>query len=630
MLRLSIIFFTVWVLIASPAVAGISAPQELKDLYFGEALFYAFQGEWFDSIARLDTELGQYHGLDEPERDSLYYHIGYAEFAVGDFELAYRMHQRAGRAISAVIEGNVTPRVRNEAIYRLARLYFQKAQPVKAQQAVERIRGEVPESIQDDLAFLKAQIYMANGRYADAVPILKNLEGVKDLNGFSTYNLGIALIKDGKVTQGRTYLDLTGQMKSADVQAKAISDKSNLVLGTKLLEEHKLDQAKLVLDRVHLTGPFSNQALLGSGWADAFQNDFKKALVPWSILASRQVTDDAVQEALLALPYAYGKLEVYSKSAVLYGNALAKFSGEIDKLNQSIESIHKGHFLQALVREELKQDANWVVKLRQLPQTPETYYLLDLMASHDFQESLKNYLDLEELRKKLDTWEADLDAFEQIIAQRRAYYEPLLPTIDREFRRLDSQMRLRLEQRDHIQKRLHDMLTAPRPDFLATFRERVNLEKIEHLEHQLKSSGQAIPKGISDRLQRLRGVLVWDIHTDYDRRFTEAHKHLRDLNDEISVLKEKYNYFVRIRQAATQSYVGYDEGIHYQRFRIKKAHETIGQLMSEQGQLLETMAVNELDRRREQLVEFQIKARFAMADSYDRATREKAQEKLNQ
>lgn len=630
MLRLSIIFFTVWVLIASPAVAGISAPQELKDLYFGEALFYAFQGEWFDSIARLDTELGQYHGLDEPERDSLYYHIGYAEFAVGDFELAYRMHQRAGRAISAVIEGNVTPRVRNEAIYRLARLYFQKAQPVKAQQAVERIRGEVPESIQDDLAFLKAQIYMANGRYADAVPILKNLEGVKDLNGFSTYNLGIALIKEGKVTQGRTYLDLTGQMKSADLQAKAISDKSNLVLGTKLLEEHQLNQAKLVLDRVHLTGPFSNQALLGSGWADAFKNDFQKALVPWTILASRQVTDDAVQEALLALPYAYGKLEVYSKSAVLYGNALAKFSGEIDKLNQSIESIHKGHFLQALVREELKQDANWVVKLRQLPQTPETYYLLDLMASHDFQESLKNYLDLEELRKKLDTWEADLDAFEQIIAQRRAYYEPLLPTIDREFRRLDSQMRLRLEQRDHIQKRLHDMLTAPRPDFLATSRERVHLEKIEHLEHQLKSNGQAIPKGISDRLQRLRGVLVWDIHTDYDRRFTEAHKHLRDLNDEIAVLKEKYNYFVRIRQAATQSYEGYDEGIRYQRFRIKKTHETIGLLMSEQGQLLETMAVNELNRRREQLVEFQIKARFAMADSYDRATREKAQEKLIQ
>ena len=120
----------------STPTAGRSDPLELKDLYFGEGLFCAFQGDWFDAITRLDTELTQHHGLDEPERDTLYYHINHAEFAVGDFELAYRMHQRAGRAITAVIEGNVEESVRNEAIYRLARIYFQKDQPVNALYAV--------------------------------------------------------------------------------------------------------------------------------------------------------------------------------------------------------------------------------------------------------------------------------------------------------------------------------------------------------------------------------------------------------------------------------------------------------------------------------------------------------------
>jgi hypothetical protein len=43
--------------------------------------------------------------------------------------------------------------------------------------------------------------------------------------------------------------------------------------------------------------------------------------------------------------------------------------------------------------------------------------------------------------------------------------------------------------------------------------------------------------------------------------------------------------------------------------------------MARQGRLLEAMAVDELSRRRERLTEFQIKARFAMADSYDRAAR---------
>ncbi len=614
--------------VVSSAVADTPTPKELKDLYFGEALYCAFQEEWFDAIARLDTELALYHGIDEPELDTLYHHINQAEFAVGDFELAYRMHRRAGRAITAVIEGNVDDQVRNEAIFRLARIYFQKDQPVNALYAVERIRGAVPPNIRDDLAFLRAQILLANGRFAEAARILKELQGAKRLEGFSTYNLGIALLREGKEQEGRQYLDRTGQIKSNQALTLAIKDKSNLVLGSKLLSEENFEGARQVLDRVRLNGPFSNRALLGAGWADASRERFERALVPWSILVTREVTDAAVQEAMLALAYAYGKLNVHSKAALLYGSALKKFGIEVDKLGASIKSIREGHFLRALVREELKQDANWIVKLRMLPQTPETYYLLDLMASHDFQESLKNYLDLEQLRKKLASWEGDLSVFEEIIEQRRAYYQPLLPAIDREFRRLDSQMRLRLEQRDRIEQRLEAMLVAPRPDYLATAGERIISERIARLENELDHDGTDMPGGIDARIKRLRGVLHWNIHTEYDRRFTEAHKHLRDLNHEVDLLKKQYTAFVRTRQAATQSYEGYNDGIRSQRFLIRAAMGKVGELMARQGHMLETMAVNELTRRRERLAEFQIKARFALADSYDRATRAQTQERV--
>ena len=614
---------------AYSASAGTSNPKELKDLYFGEALYYAFQEDWFDAIARLDTELMQHYGVDEPERDTLHYHINQAEFDVGDFELGYRMHQRAGRAITAVIEGNVEEPVRNEAIFRLARIYFQKDQPVNALYAVERISGTVPPKIRDDLAFLRAQILMANGRFAEAAHILRDLHDAESLEGFSTYNLGIALLKDGKELEGRQYLDRTGRIDSNDALTLAIKDKSNLVLGSKLLEEKNFEGAKHVLDRVRLNGPFSNRALLGSGWADAFQGRFERALVPWSTLVTREVTDASAQEVMLAVPYAYGKLNVYSKAAVMYGSALEKFGTEIDKLGASIKSIREGHFLRALVREELKQDANWVVKLRKLPQTPETYYLLELMASHDFQESLKNYFDLEQLRKKVKDWKGDLDAFEEIIEQRRAYYQPLLPAIDREFRRLDSLTRLRLEQRDRIEQRLKAMLVVPRPDYLATSKERIISEQIAHFERKLTAGGTSVSSRVEARIKRMRGVLHWNIYTEYDRRFTEAHKHIRDLNHEVDRLKRQYTAFVRTRQAATQSYEGYDDVIRRQRFLIQKAWEKVGELMARQGHMRETMAVNELTRRLERLAEFQIKARFAMADSYDRATRAQTEERVS-
>ena len=102
--------------------------DELKDLYFGEALYYAHQGFYFEALDRLDSEVKQHDEVDEPKLDTLYYHMNDAEFSLGDYELRYRMHHRAGRAITAVLEGAVDEVVRNDAAYRLARIHFQKDQ----------------------------------------------------------------------------------------------------------------------------------------------------------------------------------------------------------------------------------------------------------------------------------------------------------------------------------------------------------------------------------------------------------------------------------------------------------------------------------------------------------------------
>src|SRR5437879_9968960 len=61
-------------LAARPVTGG-----DLRDLYFGEALYHAYQGQFFDAIQRLDTELAMYHGLDEPGLDTLHFHVNDAE-----------------------------------------------------------------------------------------------------------------------------------------------------------------------------------------------------------------------------------------------------------------------------------------------------------------------------------------------------------------------------------------------------------------------------------------------------------------------------------------------------------------------------------------------------------------------
>jgi tetratricopeptide (TPR) repeat protein len=595
--------------------------DDLRDLFFGEALYHAHQGQYFEAIQRLDTELAQYHRLDQPELDTLHYHVNEAEFSVGDFELDYRMHYRAGRAIKRVLEGNVDDAVRNEAAFRLARIHFQKDQLDDALQALGRIRGPVPEQIRNDVEFLRANIYMATGRPSEAVEVLSHLQNDKNLAGFVAYNLGIALLQAGRQKEAIEQLDKAGQLPALDPAGLAIRDKSNLVLGTLLFESGNFERAKQSLDRVRLEGPFSNQALLRAGSAEASAQQYDRALVPWNILVNREPTDVAVQETMLAVPHAYASLKLYGRSAVMYGRALDLFSNQIKKVDASMDSVREGRFLKALIREESREDQTWVIRLRSLPGAPETYYLMELMATHDFQTALHNYLDLEDLRSKLMTWQTGLYAFDDIIRLRKQNYEPLLPVVDAQFQELDSRMRLRLEQRKHLAERLQTMLTAPRPDYLATADERTVGERIALIEKQIGNSDSPESVAIRQRAARLRGVLTWRLETEYQERLTAAYNHLNELNTQVDALTRQYEAFVRTRQAATHSYVGYDAQIAQLRERARRALERVDTLMARQGHMIETVAINQLQARRERLVAQQTQARYGVADSYDRTAR---------
>jgi len=194
------------------------------------------------------------------------------------------MHYRAGRAIKRVLEGSVDDAVRNEAAFRLARIHFQKNQLDDALQALGRIRGTVPENIKDDVEFLRANIDMATGRPSDAVEVLSHLQNDKSLPGFVAYNLGIALLQAGRQQEAVEQLDKAGRLPADDRAGLAIRDKSNLVLGSLLFDSGNFERAKQSLDRVRLEGPFSNQALLRAGWAEASAQQYDRALVPWNIL----------------------------------------------------------------------------------------------------------------------------------------------------------------------------------------------------------------------------------------------------------------------------------------------------------------------------------------------------------
>jgi predicted negative regulator of RcsB-dependent stress response len=556
-------------LVLAGLTTNVSHSEESRGLSLGETLYYAHQGKWFEALEHLDIAVRT--AVNAPESDALWYQMADAEFSIGDFELNYRMDKRAVLAIQAVLKESVDDKIRNAAGYRLARMHFRKGQHQDALRALDSMAGKVSADSRDDVAALRANVYLAMEWPEPAIPILQELLKSKEYGAFAAYNLGIAYLQGDLRTEAHKQLERAGKIKSRNTADAAIRDKANLVLGTMLHKEEQYNRAAEYLNRVRLDGPFSNRALLGAGWASMSAGKPDRAIVSWSTLAERNATDRATQEAMLALPYAYGELGVHSQAVLHYSRALDAYAEQIGKLNKSIDSIRAGNFLAALTREEARDDDDWIIQLRALPDAPETYYLMELLASNDFQTGLQDYLDLADLRRRLSAWQTSIQAVGELVASREHHYEALLPELDELFRELESRLTRQSEHRQILVKQRDEMLAS--------------------------SSAHPEQQALLDELDR----------------------NLQSLDGALTLAQAQYDRYKRAYKAAMESYT--DNGRSLAELPAKIRHSTadVENLLTRQGRLLESLATDELSARRRRLEVYADKARFGLADSYDRA-----------
>ena len=247
---------------------------------------------------------------------------------------------------------------------------------------------------------------------------------------------------------------------------------------------------------------------------------------------------------------------------------------------------------------------------------------MELMASHDFQTALQNYLDLEDLRKKLAPWQTSFDAFDDIIELRGAE----LRAAAARGRRASSASSTRRcacasSSASTSTSGCRRMLTAPRPDYLATADERIVPSASRARAKQLGETRAPRTRQLRQRIATPAGrAHLAAARPQYHERLTEAHTHLNELNADVAAMTR----VPRVRPDPA----GGDAQLRRLRRsdqpaarRVGEALQRVDLLMARQGHMLETVAINELKARRERLDGYQAQARYAVADSYDRAAR---------
>ena len=596
-------------LAAPTAMAAVdnADPIVVKEPAYGEVLFYFYQEDYFPAIARL---------LAAKQQEKLSEHAEESELLLGGLYLSYGHHLEAAKIFEQLLADNVAPAVRDRTWFFLARIWYQRGYLDKAQQALAYIGGELPDNLRREALMLDAQILIDAGQYDAAIAKLQNWEGRTEWASYARFNIGVALVRSGRIEEAAELLNELGSMDPFTEELAALRDKANVALGYALLQDGQAYAAKAPLQRVRLEGPFSNKALLGVGWADAEMDNYQRALVPWMELRGRDLLDSAVQESMLAIPYALAQLDSISQAADHYLNAIEAFYEEANRLDDAIARIESGQFFDAFIDDDPLHDTGWYWRLEELPEGPEARYLLHVMATHEFQEGLKNYRDLNYLYRNLDAWQQNVGVYANMLDTRKQKYERSLVHVQGALasanpdelvaRKLSFDAVL-----DNIE-RSQDWLAVATKAEVDMWNEITALENSPALRADIPEAAE-----VRDKIDLLKGALQWNLERDFQERLTRLRSEQQKTGEALVATQRSWRQIEETMRNEPERFAALSDRVYGLEPRIEAMKAQVGDSLARQRVFLQRIAVGELQAQKDRLDIYTIQARFALAAIYD-------------
>jgi hypothetical protein len=586
--------------------------HEVKDPYYGDALFHFFQDHYFTSVTTLMAS--QHFGR-------VSHHDAESEILRGGMLLSYGLTKESGQIFARLIE-STSPKVRDRAWFFLAKIRYQRGYLPEAENALAQVEGNLPEGLQEERILLQANLLMAHGDYTAAADILNGMSLKAPSSRYARYNLGVALLKlndtPRSVARGMAILDDLGRMPAEDEEFRSLRDRANVALGFTALTEGDAKLARSYLERVRLKSLQSNKALLGFGWAADSLKDPKLALVPWIELAGRDVGDSAALEARIAVPYAYVKLGAYGQALDHYNAAIAAFEEESKALKESIVALRSAKWIDTMIDANPGDEMGWFWRLGDLPEVPHAAHLSQVLAQHEFQEAFKNYRDLRYLAKNLDDWKSKLGIFDAMLEARRKAFADKLPPV--QARVGDTGIELLAKRRDAVAEEIARGEQAGDGVAFADAKELDLLDRVKTLQGAIDAPrAEAEVTALRDRVRLASGLLSWQLAQKQTDRAWALQKEMQRIDAELVEIRRRDAELLAAQKEEPARFDRFGQRIAALTPLLNVMIPRVAALSREQQKAVQDVAVAELTRQQERLADYTTQARFAVAQLYDRA-----------
>lgn len=592
--------------------ADTAAPGSVQDLRYGVVLYHFFQDEHFDALTEL--ALGEQH-QDMP------HHAEFAQLLRGGIGLSYGMDAQARTLFEQLLDAHPKPEVRDRAWFFLGKNFYERGDRAMALDMLGRSGAQLPPALADERDYLRANIALLDG--AADVPTLAagTRADADEPNPWAPYlafNRGTLAVSGGDWSAAGVAFNAAAATPLDDAEHKALRDRALVAAGYAWLGADNPQAALTAFRAVRLNGPFADQALLGYGWAALQLDDYPLALQPWQTLQQRSLLSPAVQESLLAVPYAYEKLDASAQALTEYERAEQLFNEEIARIDAAQQQLQSAPLLGLWL--DPKSTDEWISRRQELPVAPQLPYLEHLLALNPIQDAIKDLRDLAQLEQRLTDWQGRLEALD--VAQALQYERRQKILRERPDQQLDAQYR-QLQQRHaelvaalHAAERAGDGMALMNEAELAAARKLQRVaERIEHL----RSAGRDVAE-YAEKQRRLQGLLTWQVQGEYAARRWALTRQLRDLEQQLAAMQQRRTQLDGLVARASRPEQG--ERIRALQARLQASLATIHAAQRAGEQALRERAASELRGQRARLVAYLARTRLAKARLYDKGTTE--------
>lgn len=637
---------TLGLLFANTTFAADASPKtSVADLRYGVSLFHYYQQDYLLAL----TEL-----MIADTRDGIQGHGDHPELIAGGISLAFGMEEHAERLFYRLLKDNptTTPRpqsVQDAAWFYLGKLHYVRGNWNAAEQSFARVSENFSPALTAEMNTLRINLLIRREQLAP-IPLKKlDKKSLRVGSGYALYNLGAAYGRRKNFPQARFYLRamVESELPATEPERQeylALRDKSYTALGYSFLAEQSYSAAIAEFTQVRLNSPQSRQALLGYGWAAMAQEDYVQALRPWQVLRTRSLLYPEVQEALLALPFAYEKLGANGEALAAYEAAEQMLTLEIERLMQMRASLTQGEIL-ALVgspaqsaeqAHEILQmptegpttltavvaddGANWLQLANTSIIKTRSAYLRELFAQNSFQSDVLELRDLLRLQELLQAWPLKLAIYTDLLLEKQAlrgHSETLLAQ-----QTLQQQQAALADRQEQLTYELAQI--RAQEDYMALADDNSRdlyrlVERSQATLKQLSVRGQDVSEK-QTRLNLYRGILLWQAAQEFPPRLWQSEKNNQLSAQTLMSVDTSYERIQQLSKTHT------DIAPLLKRIEVLQV-DTANQLAITEAELathsaaLRTRIDTTLAQQQDQLSAYLAQASLAVARLYDAALR---------